>query len=172
MTHRCPFCDATLAVGERQESCGGETGGVYTAQRYQCAACCVDIGWSITYKIFDLSETWILWAAPLAAKVTQRSHPTFPVYTCPRCTSGDLVPAVPIGALPVPDGELPVSPDDPLLADHPPKRQRHISYLCNACAAQCSRCEHGNFGALVVSGWSSGSSLMPDAPRQRPKADL
>jgi hypothetical protein len=144
MTLRCPFCGATLATGRRWECSEGESGGAIMQQEYECAGCCAAFTYEVVAKVFDLRESWRLAAAPLAVKVTQRSHPTFPAYMCARCASGALVPAVPVG--PCPFGPQPFPSSDT-------KRSREVSYLCDACAAQYQRHEHGSLDALVVSCW-------------------
>src|SRR5262245_7561279 len=179
MTLRCPFCDATLATGRQWQWYGEENGGIATRQEYECAGCCAAIAYETVSKLFAFREIWQLGATPLGRKVTQCSHPAFPVYLCARCAGAGLVPAVPVGACPAPT-EL----------NDQTKRSREISFLCHACAAQYLRHERGSYDALEVSSWywlvdgstGNGSSppcespkryeSMPEPPRQQPKAAL
>jgi hypothetical protein len=169
MTLGCPFCGATLATGRRWQSYGGETGGIFTSQQYECADCGAVIEHETISKAFALRERWRLAAAPPAGKVRQCVHPMFPVYQCVRCATGNLLPAVPVSASAVqPEPNRPAERTE---------RWREISYLCHGCSARYLRHEHGGDAALAVSGWSwlvdggpTRYEPMTDAPRQRPNA--
>ena len=173
MTLRCPFCDAALGIGKQWQDHEGESGGVFTSQEYQCAACGAAIASRTTDKVFDRREWWLLMVAPLLARVTRSCHSAFPTYACPRCADGNLLPAVPIG-------EVPTLPDPPVFVENT-RRAREIEYWCNRCSQQCLRHEEGSLNTLAVVYWncltdaSAGSVspsrhyvLMSDAPTERP----
>lgn len=173
MTLRCPFCEGALEIGRHWESRDDvESGGILISDEYHCATCHTAITSITVDKLFNRIERWALTAAPLGTKVTRSSHPTLPAYACTLCTSGELLPSVPVGELPTPSAPQ-------TFADRT-HRSRQIEYLCNACLQQYLRNEAGSFDALAVVYWNilaytrAGPSLrnyelLLDAPQERPR---